>query len=290
MLKFETVKKLALVFALALPLGAQAGLRVLDFDYDAQGNKINDGQIIDDEYQDWGVTISSCNFSGAPDTHTDQINGVCAGHDRTQRQSAFDTSNTHTPDPDLEFVENNGEYFSLQSGSKFDPLSSAENYYNNLFANGTSYERDTWKRPGNVLIINEERVDCDGRQCEGPNDEGARPAGFFVFEFAQAVDILSLDFFDIEVAEAQRTEPDAKIFFFLADNSVKERQVPGLGNANYARVDYTGLFNVTKIVLNMPGSGAINNLVYKHSEVSAPSALAFILLIISTMVYRRKSA
>ncbi len=290
MLKVKIIKRIALIFALAIPVYANAGLRVLDFDYDAHGNKIQDGQIIDNEYASWGVTIQSCNFSGSPDAHTSQVNGVCAGHDKTDRQSAFDTLNRYTPDPDLEFKQKwNGDFVTRQTGDKYDPLSSAEEYYSDLYG-AHDPRADTWKSPGNVLIINEEKVDCDGRQCEGPNDEGARPAGFFVFEFTDAVDILSLDFFDIEVKEAQRAGNDAKIFFFLENGEIEERNVPGVGNNNYTRINYEGLFNVTKMVLNMPGSGAINNLVYKHSqEVSAPSILAIMIIMLGAMVYRKNN-
>jgi hypothetical protein len=38
---------------------ATAGVTVIDFDKDANGVDIGHGQIVDDEYANWGVNISS---------------------------------------------------------------------------------------------------------------------------------------------------------------------------------------------------------------------------------------
>jgi hypothetical protein len=151
--------------------------------------------------------------------------------------------------------------------------------------------------PGNVLIIEE----SNGNACvstgnsrkngtckvdDSANDEGARPAGFFVFDFDRPVDILSLDFFDVEVKEAQLGKPAATLFFHSA-SGIAEADVPALGNAGYTREAYTNMYNVTRLVVNMPGSGAINNLVF--TEASAPAAILLTLLGAGFVFGRRKS-
>lgn len=68
----------------AFLVGFAAGAEELNFDVDADGNAILAGQIIDDEYASWGVTISVFNTGGGPDL------GV-----------AFDSDNPTGGDPDL---------------------------------------------------------------------------------------------------------------------------------------------------------------------------------------------
>lgn len=68
---------LGLSASFALP--AVASIKVLDFDYDSYGNKIGNGQVIDDEYKGYGVSISSCklrNF-GTPASGTNTRDGIC---------------------------------------------------------------------------------------------------------------------------------------------------------------------------------------------------------------------
>ncbi|MFC3122055.1 hypothetical protein [Agaribacter flavus] len=275
---------------------SHAALRVLDFDLDANGNAIQNGQIIDDEYSSWGVQISGCNINGAVSSGTDQINGICAddGGDKAQRQTTFDTSLENTADPDLEFFNNGTQYESREgtdSVKKFyDPLSERKEFYEDLYSDE---RRETYKKPGNVLIIHENNT-CNGNECSNPDDEGTRPAGFFVFEFTNnPVDILSLDFFDVEVTESQFGQPATKLYFFLTNNTVREADVPGIGHGHYQRENYSNMFGVTKLVVNMPGSGAINNLVFRDStpqsaEVNAPAALAFLLIGFGFIYLRRR--
>ncbi len=56
----------ALITVLMLGFAAPASALVLDFDFDAQGNPINPGQVIDNEYALWGVDISVNNLGGGP--------------------------------------------------------------------------------------------------------------------------------------------------------------------------------------------------------------------------------
>jgi hypothetical protein len=292
---FKAVKKykmLILASALLAPVAANAGVRILDFDYDANGAAIASGAIIDDEYAAWGVTVSGCNINGSLAAGTNQTTGTCGAGDAVQSQAAFNTLDTNTLDPDLEFIlQGDGSYKSLQgtgASAVYDPLTDYEDYYSDLY--GASAAADAWESPGNVMIIHERPNECIGNSCGVPDDEADRPAGFFVFDFAEPVDILSLDFFDVEVSESQLSQPAAKLFFHLADNSIVESSVPGIGNGNYTREVYDNLFSVSKLVVNMPGSGAINNLVLRNTqsvEVSAPATLAFISLGLAFIGYRR---
>lgn len=293
----KLVGKLVGISALLVAVNAQAALRVLDFDLDTNGNPITAGQIIDDEYANWGVSISGCNINGSVHANTDQRNGICANNsdDKADRQTAFNTQDSGTADEDLEFVKSGDDYVSRQgtdnSKKYYDTLSERKEYYEDLYAAGDS-RRDTWKKPGNVLIIHENET-CDGTSCSNPDDEGSRPAGFFVFNFTAPVDILSLDFFDVEVTESQLGAPATKLFFFLTNNTVREEDVPGIGNGHYQRENYSNLFGVTKLVVNMPGSGAINNLVFRDSTpdistVNAPATLG-ILLVGLVLIYRRRT-
>jgi hypothetical protein len=86
------------------------------------------------------------------------------------------------------------------------------------------------------------------------------------------------------------TDRYAPCGIFVIDNSIVESSVPGIGNGNYTREVYDNLFSVSKLVVNMPGSGAINNLVLRNTqsvEVSAPATLAFISLGLAFIGYRR---
>ena len=55
--------------------------------------------------------------------------------------------------------------------------------------------------PGNILIIQEKNVGSSDSTCDRPDDEGNRPAGIINFQFNRTIELLSLDFFDIETAE-----------------------------------------------------------------------------------------
>ncbi|MBF7074687.1 hypothetical protein ISG33_14870 [Glaciecola sp. MH2013] len=290
------IKKLLSVSVIISALSAGsafAGVHVLDFDYDAQGQKIQNGTIIDNQYAAWGVTISGCNLNGDLDggSHVDgKCNDKSWNDNEEQRQISFDTSLSGTRDTDLEFVYDAGSdsYESRRSHADYLPLTEYENYYSNLaneLPNNHGNLANAWKQPGNVMIINEWH-DCPNG-CSNPDDEGQRPAGFFSFDFTSPVSIVSLDFFDIEMPEAQIGTDAAKVFFHLANGTIFE-QVPVLGDGGYGRETYNTMFEVTKLVVNMPGSGAINNLVYKTAEVSAPGAAILLALSLGGLVLRRK--
>jgi len=130
--------------------------------------------------------------------------------------------------------------------------------------------------PGNILIIQENSIGCDDGICNSPDDEGSRPAGSFTIAFAQAVEILSLDFFDIENFagnDEDNGRPGTEIRFF--DNMANELFpgayfVPGTGGDNtWDRLTFAGVTGVFSMEINLYGSGAIDNLVYNVVPVPA---------------------
>lgn len=52
---------LLLLLIWTCPLVGQS--RTLDFDFDADGNEIQTGQVIDDEYSSWGININTVNYN-----------------------------------------------------------------------------------------------------------------------------------------------------------------------------------------------------------------------------------
>lgn len=129
--------------------------------------------------------------------------------------------------------------------------------------------------PGNVLII-QERDDCDFGSgfCAVPDDEGSRPAGIIEFVFSQDVILDSLDFFDIEFEENNRS-PNSQIHLYDALGNEVDRGlwfVPSTGGDNtWTRLDFGGVSGVRRLIIEMGGSGAIDDLSYQ--VVPAPAAI-----------------
>jgi hypothetical protein len=304
-------------------MNSQATVRVLDFeDYvgpSGSSYDIRHGQIIDDEYySEYGVTVSSCNFlDGVNDSGT----GPCVSPDRADFQVAFDTSETGTRDRDLEFFTNsNGDVVNrdavyrnqnVPTDQLFKSLSDGFNHFsqqNNIDNKlaGSSF----FGGPGNVLILQENTDYCDltpggfDSICNNPDDEGSRAAGYIDFNFDDLVTILSLDFFDVE--DKQADIPNASdIQFFTIINGAEEEitglnggngfEAPDLVNGGFARTFFglSGIDNVSRLRVNLPGSGAIDNLVFHTGEpadVPAPSTLGLFALVFAGMFYSRKKA
>lgn len=309
------VVKSSLVVCALVSAIANAEIRVIDFDFDSNGAAIGNGNVIADQYKDWGLQISSCLIDGSSlvNTSTNQRTGNCDTNAHlANRQVAFDTLLTGTRDPDLEVrqatqadVANNPNvnsvidpttgaqnYVTANSGQLYPALDEYVSYYENLSSDADV--QSTWQRPGNVLILNEVNS-CTPGPCS-PDDEGSRPAGFFKFVFSNPVDILSIDFFDIESSEANSSSPNNTIFFSIKGQStLTQVNVPDTGGDNFLRQEYTNLFNVESFVLNMPGSGAIDNLVFKNSSntpdglINAPLSLGLFAFCMAAILRRRQN-
>jgi hypothetical protein len=295
---FKGFVKSTLIATALVSAYSNAEIRVIDFDFDSNGAAINNGDVIANQYKDWGLQISSCLIAGSALQGTDQEAGVCdtTAHEEG-RQIGFDTSLTGTRDFDLEVrevtqadvddtsnsisnitdsVTGAQNYVTAETGQLYPALDEYISYYENLSSDAEV--QSTWQKPGNVLILNEQNT-CGSGPC-GPDDEGKRPAGFFKFVFSNPVDILNIDFFDIESDEANLSSPNNAIFFSIKGQAGLTRlNVPDTGGSNLVRQEYTNLFNVESFVLNMPGSGAIDNLVFRTSDntstgvISAPLSL-----------------
>lgn len=233
-----------------------AGVSVLDFD------SFENGQIIDDEYlASHGVSIDSLNYR----------NGGIEG-----RQVAFDTLNNRSRDNDLEFYNANNDYNDPNSAFSYTALN-IDNYQGS-------------NNPGNVLILQENSSGCGDGVCNYPDDEGNRAAGYFEFNFSSIVSILNIDFFDVEDSVNQDSKFYAIHFFDQDNNEIHNNYfVPSMNDGEFVRMAFSGVDNVKRLVLNMPGSGAIDNLAFRASEVPEPSTFALLSLALG-FTFRKKIA
>jgi len=190
------------------------------------------GQIIDDEYVEDGVRISAYNRRVDGD-------GLAV---------IFDTRVKRGPDGDLK-----GPFTKVGDGPDED---------------NEPYD------PGNVLIIQSEKhnvcADPASGFCETPDDEGH--GGAFFFDFAAPVTLWSIDFFDIEDSE-DHGNPDSEILLYGADDTLLASfYVPATGGDNtWDTFYFDGVSDVTRLVVELAGSGAIDNLSY--AVVPVPAAV-----------------
>jgi len=130
-------------------------------------------------------------------------------------------------------------------------------------------------KPGNVLII-QERNDCNFETgfCATPDDEGSRPGGEFEFLFSKAITLETIDFFDIELEE-DNNNPNSEIHLYNSDNIeilMGMFFVPRTGGDNlWNQLDFGSVSDVRRIVIELNGSGAIDNLTYQ--VVPLPAAV-----------------
>lgn len=255
--------------SLAAP-SAFAGYNVIDFDTASSGSNIVNGEIINQQYlADFGVTISGCNWNGTATTHQMKNNKCNTSKDDIyNRQVAFDTNLSHTNDPDLEFYNANNDY---------------QTEYTAL--NIGSYHGDS--KPNNILIIQENSKGCSDGVCDKPDDEASQPAGFFDFQFDSLVDIISIDFFDIEEG-TNSWENRISYYEGNTEKSFGVTNVPQTGDGSYERVAFNAV-GIDRLVIRMPGSGGIDNLVFRtrHADVPAPASLAVLLLGIVALSFRK---
>lgn len=258
---------LALTGAAFLAAGpAKAG--VIDFEVDGSGAAIQLGDVIENQY--------AAGIFGAPPGigATFSVINPNRSHDFLV---AFDTDNPTGGDNDLAgpFLPGN----------------------NNTTGEGAL-------SPGNVLIIQENTDSCtsDGNggytNCTDPDDEGRRPAGTISIVFTDAVDLVSMDLFDIELLEDGMTENNRIRLYSDAAKTLPiniDFFTPAMGSGNAAdnkwdRVMF-GVDDVMAIDVNFGGSGALDNIVFNYNvSVPAPAALALLGLGMIGLGLRRRRA
>lgn len=245
----------------------------LDY-YDGAGNGSSKGlKFNNTDAHSFGVTISANNHNTTGNDHA----------------VLFNTHLTGTRDRDME-----------------DPFDAGPD--NNPSKIHDDIKNITWHRPGHVLIIQESFVtDCSsGVRCRDGNglgtadDEGDRPAGEIVFEFDELVNVHSLDFFDVELAESG---PPPQIEGYRNGVLVGSVDVPETGGeigcypgahtcqTHFNRVTFT-FTDIDKLVVEMGGSGGIDNLYGSRgmmTQVPEPGPLAvFATGLLALTVMRRR--
>ena len=231
-----------------------ASAAVLDFEDFGTVDFVH-GTVVNNQYSPL-VTISVNNY-------TNNVNDI-------DRAVTFDSAQNPTRDDDLE-------------APFFSNLADLNQYKANLAAGASDPTANLNPfNPGNILIIQENSNGCaiDGI-CNDPDDEGTRlsnaPTGVITFEFAQAIELLSIDFFDVENQEngtGQKNRID--IWDATTDAITKVGNTPDTGGDNlwqqilFDSSANPGLKNVGRIDVYFAGSGALDNLTY--SVVPVPTA------------------
>lgn len=259
-------KLLTLALAGAALFGPSAQAAVIDFELDGSGAPVLLGDVINTQY--------AAGIFGGPAGlgATFSVNNPNRSNDFLV---AFDTNNPTGGDSDL--------------AAPFAPG-----------VNNTTGEGNLM--PGNVLIIQENTDSCttSGGQfinCSDPDDEGRRPAGTISVVFTQAVDLMSIDFFDIENIENGSTENNRIRLYSDAAKTAPillDFYTPGMGAGNAADNKWDRvLFDVSGVMaidINFGGSGALDNIVI-DVPVPAPGALALLGLgLFGLGAARRKAA
>lgn len=229
----KTLKATFKAIIASLLLAAPAAQAVI---LDFEEPAFTNGLIVDNEYfSAHGVTISAINAKFDPD--------LAVIFDTTPSDSSIATLNTAS-DPDLMGT------FSSINGS-------------------LSQSHD----PGNILIIQDNNEGCDAASCARPDDQAGTPAGLLRFEFQQAIDLLSLDFFDVENNE-NNDQPGSEILFY--DNAGVEKTfatnyfVPDTGGDNkWNRLAFAGVTGIYRIDVHLRGSGGIDRLEFNVVPVPA---------------------
>lgn len=133
--------------------------------------------------------------------------------------------------------------------------------------------------PGNVLIL-QERIDCDFSTgfCAEPDDQAGSRAGELFFLFAEPVKLTSIDFFDFNWTETRRGRHN-RIHLLDehgADLLRPHPRVPYTGGDNtWGRLEF-GVEGVVGIVIELDGSGAVDNIAYEDSYVVPVPAAAWL--------------
>ena len=132
---------------------------------------------------------------------------------------------------------------------------------------------------GNLLIISTNDTDSNNDNIlDSPNDEGARPAGELIFDFAIAQTEIGFDLVDVENVTAENglvefylggsQVGDTVSFADFTDNSsdyFRAGVAYGNNSANHITpltAGEVGFTEFDRVVVTMGGSGGIDNLVY----------------------------
>jgi hypothetical protein len=214
------------------------------------------GEIVDSQYlASHGVTISGVSL-------------VPGGADLA---ITFDSGATGTADPDLEGLPWSG---------------------GNLATLGAELEK--------ILILPENTIDGDGDGLiDDPDDQGRRPAGFFSFAFETPIVEFGLDLIDIEPPSEF-----GKLSFFSEGalvGTIAFEDLPSLvgdpdfvfGDNTANRVQpidasYFGADNFDLVIVNMGGSGAVDNITF--SVAPEPGTLLLIGLGLTGVAASRRGA
>ena len=135
--------------------------------------------------------------------------------------------------------------------------------------------------PGNILIIQEDDAGCAGGICTTPDDEGTRfndkPTGTITFMFDQVIELLTMDFFDVETDENGTQEINEIRLFNSSGVQIfdNDYHTPDTGgNRLWDQVVFgpgngVGISGIRKIEVNFAGSGALDNVTYNVVPVPA---------------------
>jgi len=241
---------------------APARAFVLNFDDNEDIGDIVHGQVIDSEF-----TLANGGVPG-----TGGLLGVSVGATNNgggpNLAVAFDSARTHTRDHDLE------DPFKIAPGS--------EPYIGDL------------RRPGNILIVQENNWGCADGVCNEPDDEAGGPNSM-EFLFSENVTLTRIDLFDIDckkvwngwkwVEDCGWPGGESATIEFFSDaamqNSLGTAAVSSFGNHTAKRVFFgdNGQSNVRKLVVTLSGSGAIGNIagiIPDNQQVPEPASLGLV--------------
>jgi hypothetical protein len=216
-------------------------------------NGLSHGRIVDTDFAAQGLAqIVTTNLGGGPNY------GVI-----------FDTHRTGTEDPDLEDPWNGG----------------------NLPSNTAL---------GGILIIQENTNGCGDDVCNKPDDEGSRPAGSFDLLFSTSLSAFGLDLVDIENTS---DEPGLLVFFDGANqvsrswSDLKTADPSIVWGDNFINrvapitAASIGLSEIDRVLVQMGGSGGLDNLVLVEREfppVAEPTLIGVAALLGALAAARRR--
>ncbi len=148
---------------------------------------------------------------------------------------------------------------------------------------------------GKLLIIAENDVDANNDNLiDSPDDEGSRPAGSLIFEFGQAVGVFGFDIIDIEgsIQEASTIEffsgntllTTVSFADFVAAGPLFDPTVV-FGNNTANRISplvdqQLGIVPFDKVVMNLGGSSAIDNIIVPEPSTFVLGAIALTMFLV----------